>query len=204
MVVNDKYRFVFIHIPKSAGTSIQTALKEVEGLNRRAPRGAGTKHETVNELMARWGLQSDSMMPSKKASIPLSDYLFFCFVRNPWARLCSLHRYLCQIGVVENVPTDVNDFVKLIADEDPSVTSLRSIRPQSDFVTNHVGFVGRYENLAEDFAAVMRQLTLEIALPHENSSGSFRHNHRDLLSDESAEVIARIYRTDVERFGYQY
>lgn len=207
MIVNDRYRFVFVHIPKTAGTSIQTALGEVDGLNKRPTRKAGTKHETPTELMARLELTPDALMPSRNSDIKVADYLFFCFVRNPWARFCSLHRYVLALNQErgrEHVPEDVNDFAALLGQRDPWIMQLHSIRPQTDFVTAQVTSIGRYENLAEDFAGIMARLGLTLELPHKNKSGYNQEDYRQLLSPASAEIVARYYADDIEKFGYTF
>ena len=44
MVVNDRYGFVFVHVPKVAGSSISDALRALPG-DRRDLQKSGTKHE---------------------------------------------------------------------------------------------------------------------------------------------------------------
>ena len=48
MVINTKLKFVFVHIPKAAGTSVMNTLKPLDGDNHRWL--AKTKHETLAEL----------------------------------------------------------------------------------------------------------------------------------------------------------
>ena len=71
---NDK-KILFIHIPRTAGTSIYKSFK----LNRIE------KHSTINYLQHRHGVNID-------------DYWIIGSVRNPWKRLFSLYNYtkLCK------------------------------------------------------------------------------------------------------------
>jgi hypothetical protein len=207
VIVNDKYRFVFVHIPKAAGTSIRTALKNVEGRNRRPTKDLETKHETPRELLERFSLTPSSPMPSGKNSIPVSDYLFFCFARNPWSRFCSLHRYLFARTRAKGhttVPEDVNEFARRLGDQDPWIMRFKSIRAQADYLSPEMGFIGRYENLEADFNAIMARLGLTLELPHENKSSHNKEDYRTLLTPASAEIIARHYADDVRLLGYEF
>jgi len=203
MIVNDAHRFVFVHIPKVAGTSIRRALRSVDGINRRPTRDAGTWHETPIEMFTRLAVGPDDMMPSRStASGPISEYAFFCFVRNPWARFCSLHGYLLRKG--EQITSDVNDFAGQLAKRDPWLMGLRSIKPQSLYVVPPVKQIGRYETLHEDFSRITRSLNLELKLDHLNESGSHLEDYRQFLSPKAAGIIADFYNDDIKAFGYEF
>ena len=46
MIIDQRHRFAFVHVPKTAGTSVSLALKALPG-NRTALARAGAKHETA-------------------------------------------------------------------------------------------------------------------------------------------------------------
>jgi hypothetical protein len=78
---------------------------------------------------------------------------------------------------------------------------------QKDFLVDRHGnrlvdFVGKMENLAEDFATVCRRIGIEAELPHENASehGAWRSYY----TDETAALVAEAYRDDIEMFGYSF
>ena len=67
-----------------------------------------------------------------------------------------------------------------------------------------VDFVGRYENLAEDFAIVCQKLNLPpLALP-EKRKAKTRQEYRRYYTDELAELVARHYAEDIARFSYRF
>jgi len=88
MIVNDHFKFVFAHIPKTAGTSVRIALGALDGNTTLGV--ADTKHETPREFLenyqSRTGLSPDR----------IRSYRFVCFVRHPVDRFASLHRYLVE------------------------------------------------------------------------------------------------------------
>lgn len=66
-----------------------------------------------------------------------------------------------------------------------------------------VDYVGRYENLAQDFQYVLRKLEVDatINLPHLNMS---HHNeYRRYYTDETREDVRRWASRDIEMFGYE-
>jgi hypothetical protein len=193
VVVNDQYSFVFVHIPKVAGTSISRALQSISGTNTSAMHGK-TKHETAKEFLDR--VQGTQFF----------DYRFFAFVRNPWDRFASLHRYLLtsKVGKKHPVPKNLCDFALMLAEREPWVESLHSIRAQSAFVEDSFDFVGRYEALERDFATICHRLGISAMLPRVNATTTQPVDYRQLFDDRSAAVIAERYQDDIRRFGYQY
>jgi hypothetical protein len=84
-MISHKHRFIFIHIPKTAGTSIEEALRDEscqllpgEWDYRRAP------HAPLNHLTLQEVADCGILTPAQ-----LKSYFKFCFVRNPWDRLVS-------------------------------------------------------------------------------------------------------------------
>ena len=80
MIISASRQFVFVHIPKNAGTSISAVLMPfADGQSAALP---DTTHETVPALLSRHP--------------ELAGYFKFAFVRNPWERLVSLFFYAKQ------------------------------------------------------------------------------------------------------------
>ncbi|PDT50436.1 sulfotransferase family 2 domain-containing protein [Sinorhizobium fredii] len=190
MIVNHSRELVFIHIPKTAGTSVQNALLSFPG-SRIANRG--TKHWTANDLLRSRRHQS------------LDGYVFFAFVRNPWDRFLSLHRYLSTKPKFRSrVPDQFATFVTLLANREPWLMRLHSIRLQLDFVAGTECKIGRYESLVEDFAAITASFELKLELPRLNGSAKRKVDYRQFYSDVDAEIIGREYEADLKQFGYTF
>ena len=65
-----------------------------------------------------------------------------------------------------------------------------------------VDFVGRHENLAEDFQKVCRIVGIQEELPHENQTEHRQYRH--YYTAEARALVERIYREDLDRFGYSF
>lgn len=208
MIVNSRYRFVFVHVPKAAGTSVREGLGRLPG-NR--PRWtARTKHETLADfdrlVSARLGVFGRLLHRAP------ATYFRFCFVRNPWDRMVSLHRYLlahhaARLGLVNS---SLADLLERLEQGDPAICALHSMRPQADFITTPSGrllidFVGHYEYLSEDFAAVLARLRCPpVTLAHANRSRHSGHDYRSEFDERSHDIVARRFADDIRHFGYVF
>ena len=154
---------------------------------------------------------------SKEEAGKCNNYFKFCFVRNPWDKLVSF--YCDKLNI--NNPSH-RDFLKYngfkvgISFEE-LVYAIRDIqdreaerhfKSQYTFVTDQrnnlvVDFVGRFENLEEDFNKICKIAGLPpIALPHRYKSV---HDHYSTYyTDETRRVVAERYKKDIEMFGYDF
>ncbi len=197
MIVNDKYRFVFIHIPKTAGTSIAASLKTLEGTNRCAVRH---KHEKYEDFIRKYFFRT-----GRRAS-KIDDYLFFAFVRNPWTRFASLHRYLLEKhrNKYPLVSPDLNTFVSDIRKRPDWATGIKSLWRQTLFIRGCDAWIGRYETLQESYGLLQDRLGVSLKLKHLNHSSNYGRDHRLLYTKESIDTIAEMYHDDIVHFGYTY
>lgn len=163
LLISHSYNFVFIHVPKTGGNSIQWALQDYsedrlyirnprtqDGMNRFAVAdGAGLgleKHSTWNDIEKAYGT--------------LQGYLRFATIRNPFNKLVSSY-FSPHRGEVAYSADGFEEFV-------------RSVRPLEDYVCNSDGVMMtdmllRFENIAEDFAAVCHQIGIgQIPIPRLN------------------------------------
>lgn len=189
-----KYRCIFIHIPKTAGTSILHALGRASGMHDHLP----------------WYVYYNANPRRYQA------YFSFCFVRNPWDRAYSAYRFFCAGG---NGTTDLPmaESILNFASFDHFIVdglgrgryrSHPTLLPQSNFVIAYddkvmVDFIGRYENIEDDFKIIADRLKLTSGLPHKNQSPNSQASWMDAYgSAESIAAIAEIYRQDILIFGY--
>ena len=225
-MISDKYRCVFIHIPKVAGQSVEHFFLQLHGLswaersalllryNPDPVRGPERlAHLTASEYVSGGFLTADKF----------EDYFKFSFVRNPWARLVSEYRYRPI-----HRRSSFKDFVtRHLPKKDAYSDAYRHILPQYSFLHDSDGkcivdFVGRFESLQTDFDRVCAELGVsDSRLPHvnssENRSGRLRMRFGRLLSrptarehyttfydDELISIVGEMYRVDVEAFGFEF
>lgn len=169
-MISHQHKYLFVHIPKVAGESIERYLLEVLGL---------TWSDRAGFLIRR--NLDPNLGPPRLAHLLASEYLKygylkqpdfkkyfkFSFVRNPWDRLVS-EFFFNHVGymdfksfILKTFPTTKDDDYYTGSDK------YRHVIPQYDFLHDEQGdilveYVGRYESLNSDFAEVCRRLNLPV------------------------------------------
>lgn len=170
---------IFIHIPKTAGVSIQ-----------RITMG----HSRCLHIKA-----------SKYSKSDRQNAFVFSFARNPYDRLVSSFFYLKEGGMHEkdkaygeSLPNTFKKFVN----SDFDLTWMH-FRPMMSWLDRKIDFIGRFENLQEDFNIVCDKIGIpQQQIPHNNKSN---HKHyTEYYDDETRQIVAEKYAKDIEYFGYKF
>ncbi len=79
--------------------------------------------------------------------------------------------------------------------------------PQIDWLCDSDGkllvdFVGKVENLDEDFTYICRKIGIDRRLEHRNKSE--RGDYRDYYDDETRQIVADVFARSIEAFGYKF
>lgn len=188
-----KHRVIFIHIPKTAGTSV---LKILMGKKIRR-----------DHLSYR--------VYQKAQSKIFNNYFKFCFVRNPYARLVSAFEYLKNGGnqnsdlyfkeLIENHYPTFEEFVLDFLNKD-NVNTILLLRPQYLFVCDEkfeimVDFCGRFENIEKDINVVFNEIGISKNLEKINASNK-KNFQLYYLNDKVKEKVYELYSKDFELFNY--
>ncbi len=216
MLFSVKYNFLFVHIAKTGGTSVRAALAP---LRWRDPMyipqfiASRLSHATGHRIASK--LPRHARIIAAKEMLPqeLFDKLFkFAFVRNPWDLQVSSWHHLRRerLHLVEHV-ADFQNFIRWKLDpERPYQYHIdTSIEHQTDYLKNLDGtilvdFIGKYENLQDDYEEACRRIGIKPPpLPHKRRAKD-RKNYQSYYDEETAELIARYFREDIETFGYHF
>ena len=187
MIVCERRKLVFIHITKTAGTSVVEAL----GL------GPRLSHDV-------------------KASTPVThaDYFRFCFVRNPWDRALSAFLYTKRMagrGVVNDDPSrqfmrdhpDVG-FAGFVADflAGRDVNPILHFREQIQWIRRgKPQFIGRVETIESDMRFLSRLVGEELTVGRRNRSAADASERYD---DRTRKLVGRIYADDIRFLNYRF
>lgn len=213
-MISYKHKFIFIHIPKSGGTSIENVLfQDVEKTIN--PSNADEVQESRKNLfgrdrkMSRW-LQHLTYTEIVKCEYvnqkTIKNFFKFSFVRNPWSRKLSEYEWNVRINKDTNkFDMSFTDFVK--STYSPYKAYVHS-DPMYNFIVDESGnnkmdFIGKLENLQEDFNFVCDKIGIpKQQLPHANKT---KHKHyTEYYNDETRQIVAEKYAKDIEYFGYKF
>lgn len=193
MLINNDYNFLFVHIQKTAGSSISYVLKNVNGTSIYRPQ-----HTRIKDI-----------------DINFNRYFKFCFVRNPWDRLVSWYNMHSKARVIipfqqylMNDSKGFSDYIRRINVINCSNTLKSLSFNQLDYMVDKNGvlrmdFIGRFENIDDDFNVICKKLNLpNSSLPHVN--GFDHKDYREYYNDEDREYVANLYKRDIDYFGYTF
>ena len=127
----------------------------------------------------------------------------FTFVRNPWDWQVSLYHYILENpenhGYEETMKMgSFRNFV--FSREKLTFTQTSCLVDESGNLL--VDFVGKFENLDQDFQSICHKVGISASLPHINKSK--RTDYQDYYDAETRDLTARLYAEDIERFGYTF
>jgi len=223
-IVHDGHEFVYFVVQKVACSSIKTALRPLFDVENPARyetiRKDGKRSFRVHKLFDESGYQIDGSKFFGRVEGEYRDYFKFAFVRNPWDRLvsCYFQKIVNPKGIDLNPPGEdrfyrsmqFGEFVEVVAaipDEKANAHFRSQYRGICDKNRNVLAnFVGRFENLAEDFDFVAKKIGDErLELPHLLRSGRRRSRpYVEFYDDRLRELVRRRFRDDVEIFGYSF
>ncbi|TVQ46862.1 MAG: hypothetical protein EA365_04210 [Gloeocapsa sp. DLM2.Bin57] len=198
---NHKYQCIFVHIPKTAGTSFGRTIFE--------NRDPSVSH-------------TDCFYYRVFEPELFKQYFKFTFVRNPWDRLVSNYTYFLRSDHVNasqpskatKFLTNYQDFESFVIDlENPQMReylfTLGHFRPQYEFICDYklnllVDYLGYFETLQEDFDKIVIKLNRpELELPYLNPSKKGK-DYKDYYTDRTKKIVGELYKTDIDLFGYSF
>ncbi len=200
-MISFQKRFLFIHIPKTAGNSIQSILRDYSEDELVALRSEQDGIERFGLRNPKYKIKKHSTLAEYKAALGEAQfgglYKFTC-VRNPWDRMVSLYFTPTQ----EMGAWDRKKFRKVISKALSVAEYLQLDKGERDPFDN-ADYVMRFENLADDFRTVCGALGISpTTLPQYNRSS--REHYSKYYDDELRELVRTRFAAEVERFGYTF
>jgi hypothetical protein len=193
--------FLFVHIPKTAGNSIQSALRDYSEDELVALRKEQNGVERFGVRNPKYKIKKHSVLAEYRDALGDKEfrqlYKFTC-VRNPWDRMVSYYFTPTQNPEI----WDREKFRGIVSNAVSVADYLRLNRGETDPFEN-VDYVMRFENLDDDFRAVCATLRIPASsLPHYNRSN--REHYSKYYDEELRELVRQRFAAEIERFGYQF
>ena len=199
MILSYESKFIFIHIPKTAGTSIENGLRDF------------FKGEVIyGEVDSLWGYHSTALQLKNKLD-NYDEFFKFTIVRNPYDRLYSLGSAITLIDHGKNIsePISKKKFKDWLLFGSRSMRSLPQRKTQLSWIVDNrnrviVDYIIRFENLKTEFDELVNKLGGgTVSLPHERASNRVK-NYQDLYDDEMIEFVQTYHKIDLDYFNYTF
>lgn len=211
MLVSHSAKFVFIHVQRTGGLSMQATLKQ-QFPDLRVWHG---RHGHVRAGIAEWGRER------------WDEYHSFAVVRNPWDRLVSWYSMIRarqadnriqlpwplsrQPRLWDQVARRGRTFEQFLHN---CTTEVFDRGCRKSFVYNQLDYlvdregrpavsqVARFETLGEDIDRLFAHLGIAAKLPHRNGS---QHGHYSRwYDDRTEELVRQRFARDIEAFDYRF
>jgi hypothetical protein len=207
MLISYSENFVFIHTPKTAGTSIDNALQEYAQAQDKSRLNKVRSALHLHKDYKKYFIRKHATISQIRSLLPADvfDSLFkFVFVRNPWDLLYSSYRYILQ-NKNHHRSNKVAKFKMF--DDYLDYEIKRNKVSQSSFILDQKGeravdFIGRFENLNMDFDTICKKLNLTATLGHVNQSK--HEDYREVYTKRTREKVAQHWKQDIELLGYSF
>lgn len=202
-MISHTHKFIFIHIPKTAGTTIDIFFN-----------GSMQRHSCLKDY--------EYFLPKKQ----FDQYFKFTTVRNPFDLLVSSYAMVIEriqqknSGALKTFGHNVFSFEEYLKDKIHNYT----VGTESFISTNfsysmfnqnqinwikdsqgriNIDYVMKFENLQQDFNIVCDK----IGIPHQQLPHTNKTNHKhytEYYDEETREIVAQKYARDIEYFGYKF
>ncbi|WNH11620.1 sulfotransferase family 2 domain-containing protein [Thalassobellus suaedae] len=211
-MISHQHKCIFIHIPKTAGTSINSFFHpgvkfhfdnpDYERLFGWCPkRQLHMQHATSKQLIET-GLVTEEQWTS---------YFKFAFVRNPWDRAYSDYLFIQDFAGVKGSFKDYldkkNEFQRILINTSGSHYLGDHLLAQTEFFDEEnykLDFIGRFENFDSDIQLVLDRLSInEKFNEHRNKSLRVK-NYSNFYTNSKIKMVQNKYAEDILKLEYSF
>ena len=208
-------KILFIHIPKTGGTSITKALS------------GDRSHATLRHHLLFKKRYIPNLFQNKKQNIlscskiiyqqklskkkvPLIDknYKKFTIIRNPWARAVSWYKDVMRfephrkgLGIPNNI--SFKNFLLTYGNK------FGALRPQTYWLIDwegniNIDLICKLENLNQDWSKICNFLSIKnLELPHINQAPN-KYEWKNYYDNEAKKYIEKKYSYEIKKFEYEF
>jgi len=189
-MISHRFRFIFVHNPKTAGSAIRETIRKID------PEAAEECMPHIH--MTAW---------EHKLAYPneFDEYYKFGFVRNPWDLIVS-HYFYHRDAIKVPVPS-INDYLH----GNLSLNEKMFVYPCKSFFTTQEGEnimddIFRYEDLHKSWLGIVKRLNLPISVKKLLVENATKHNHYSTYykDQEAVENVRKFFAWTIDKFGYKF
>lgn len=219
MIVNHTHRFIFIHVPKAAGTSLTRKLSELTRYCDQEIGGTAHGKMVTAYYQTRYGLTKHARALTVRKIVGdavWEDYFTMAFVRNPYTRIVSAFEFLKGW---KECPARHRDILDRLGSTQSFLESSYWIEnegpdhifsPQTYWTCDRIekgrvllDHVGRTETLEADMQLALKRIGVAVENPMIEKANRSARRHGEIRW--TPELVARVqerYAADFKTFGY--
>jgi hypothetical protein len=215
-IISNSHKFIFVHIPKTAGTTITSVLSSLTRWNDIELGGTEFGEIIAPLYLKKFGLGKHTKLSQIRKILGDEDFQKFrkfSFVRDPYAKAFSTYRHLRRWRVWKG--SEIMDSFESFLQFVTSAFFLDSTGPDNLFIPQFkwladengnllTDYIGNVETIQASMATMIEQLSLPIdvsRIPTLNESGD-PYEYLTAYTAEAKEIIINKYKKDFELFAY--
>ena len=221
MIISNSHKFIFVHVMKTAGTSVSAAIDPYLRWNDVAIGGTRFGEQMQPAFRERFGLHKHSTASEIRDMVGAgvwSSYFTFTVVRHPYDRIVSLYTWLHK--TLRNARPDATEWSWPVATafgESEGFSGFirheqfrKSLggRPQAEWTCDDGGhcivdFVGRFEDLDAARMTISNRIGVNLEPFERHNASTERTRRADFFSGEADyDYLHKLHEKDFELFGY--
>ena len=207
MFLSSKYKFIFIHIPRTGGTSLEYSLATISKDDKIIFELIKLLQPDANRMLVsnkfnqiKHYNQADIKNILDQLTINYSDWFEFTLVRNPYDRFLSIYENYAKQTTTNQYLYGFDEFLSIVS----------HAKQDNDFFKEQLYWINhpltgkinvlRYEKLEEEFINLCDRLGIDrYPLKHIQKS---EYRNRITLTEAQKEKIYDLYRCDFIGLGY--
>jgi len=180
-MIDYKHKYIFVHIPRTAGTSIGSFFNI---------KGGKTKHYNALDIYNQIGEEI------------WNSYFKFTFVRNPWDRIVSMWNQPAY-GDRNPIGKSAGKSLKYFLERYTPFPWEHGITFHDYLNYGKMDFVGRFESRNQDLKHISEVIGTNID-PNIHKRKTSHKPYWEYYDDETRGIVAEVYKKDIEYFGYEF
>lgn len=208
MIISHSKKFIFVHNYKVAGTSVRNALKPYNNLSFWSSSFKDKIKFLNGEYPKVYAKDFEHHVNTPKLKTQLDPEIFdsyfkFGFVRNPWDWQVSLYKFMLkrtqhhQHELIKSMKS-FEEYIDWRVNED------RQLQQKFFYQDGKclVDFIGKMENLNEDFSKICKKVGVVSTLPRLNASRTKSDSFLNYYDQRTIDLVDEAFKKDIELFGY--
>ena len=222
MIIDKDKRFVFVHNPRTGGTSVRKVIEKYQDYGLHSKIRLDLMETNFKDIKFS---HADHCSADLMPNIQDYGYVFTC-VRNPFSRTYSYYQKLSKGAGIESRKIGYENLSELIGADVPTFEDIvdemydmwSSPNPAYrygsmlvypyDFWTDGVDTVIRFEDLhdIDTWSQLMHKCGIDnnAPRPHENRACTDPFDYRAHYTDSMKKKIHRIFQKEIETYGYEF
>jgi hypothetical protein len=213
-MISHKHKFIFIHIPKCAGTSLTNLFFKDYDLDWKKPnyeihygwcpkRKIHMQHATPLELLDLGLIDKDIW----------DSYYKFTVVRNPWSRAHSDYFWLMKTRKIkdsfQNYINKRGEFEEILRDRESFFYRGDHLTSQSSYLdtekNSKIDKIIKFENISKGVKQVLEDLKLpNWGIPHTNKGKKQYKHYSDFYTNTNKKLVELKYKDDIKILKYKF